>query len=132
VTYWDSTFWTVTLRAADDSDAVFTAPCALPLISDDGEVLVLLSSGPGYLLGPALRIYRRPHHPGDPLRPKEIFLKELWPADKIPNMYSSDNDMSEWFAGGTFAFSPDRRELIHVTRWASTIHIRLQDGSIRK
>jgi hypothetical protein len=140
VTYWSWSPWTVVLKS-DAADWAFTSFCPLPLITGDGEVLVLLSTGAGYLAGPALRIYRRRDHPGDPMRPgpdhgvliRDISLKELWPADKDSNYtYSSDNDMSEWYAGGQFEFSPNQGELIHRTRWGSTVYINLHNGSVQQ
>src|ERR1039457_4543749 len=52
-TYWSGTTWRVVLDAADPTNSNFTSSCPLPLISNDGEFLVLLSTGSGYLNGPA-------------------------------------------------------------------------------
>ena len=91
-TYWtDWTRWSVVLDAHDPDDKWFTWSCPLPLITDDGEFLVLLRGSP--LLGgeAALRIYRRRDHQGDPVKEgpdhgvfiREVPLKEIWPADKV-------------------------------------------------
>jgi hypothetical protein len=138
--YWDRSTWLVILDASETTDSALTSFCPLPLITDDGEFLVLLSTGSGYLIGPARRIYRRRDHLGDPIRPgpdngvlvKDITLKELWPADRDSSAaYSSDNDVKEWYAGGKFEFSADNRQLIHRTRWGNKVSINLSDGSLR-
>ena len=138
-TYWSGTTWGVILDAANPMSSNFNSSCPLPLISNDGEFLVLISTGAGYLSGPALRIYRRRDHPGDLMRPgkdlgiliRDVPLQELWPAGiDVPRSYDTDSDLQEWFAGGRFEFSTDCRQLIHQTRWGNTVDINLEDGQV--
>ena len=138
VTYWtDRVVWTVVL----DSSRVRTEQgCPLPLVSDDGEFLILLQTGPTFATDRSvLTIYRRRDHPGDPMNSgpdngifiKSIALADLWPTDRLATNPVIWHDHSpQWFAGGTFAFSEDRHQLIHRTRWGNTIRINLQDGSL--
>ena len=63
---------------------------------------------------------------------KDITLKEIWPADKVSDVQVVTDETPQWFAGGTFEFSPDCRLLIHKTRWGSTVRINLPDGSVSK
>ncbi len=140
-TFWtDWTIWSVNLDAQDSADRRFTSFCPLPLITDDGEFLVLLSSGPTFAEDTAMRIYRKRDHYGDPVREgpdhgvfiKEVPLKELWPADKLEGDTIWLDHSPQWFAGGTFEFSPDCLRLIHRTRWGNRLNIKLLDGTISK
>jgi hypothetical protein len=138
-TYWyESWRWSV---VADSSTLHnVQAPCPLPLITDDGEFLILLHVGPGMSGDTAvLQIYRRRDHLGDPIREgpdhgvfiKEIALKEIWPSDKLPAKSANFTDASpQWFVGGAFEFSSDLRQLIHTTRWGNTVRVNLRDGSL--
>lgn len=132
--YWtDWVQWSVILQG----DQVLDGPgCALPMITDDGEFLILVHTGTSFKNDQALRIYRRRDHTGDPVRPgpdhgvfiRAITLKELWPPERLQQSW--DDESPQWFAGGTFQFSSDCKQLIHKTRWGDTIHVNLQDGSI--
>jgi hypothetical protein len=134
-TYWtDWLRWSVVL----DGDRLQDDPgCPLPLISDDGEFLVLLHMGATLDDTPVLQIYRRRDHLGDPVRKgpdhgifiKAIALKQIWPQSKLGATALTDGT-PEWFAGGTFDFSSDYRTLIHKTRWGNTVTINLEDGSV--
>lgn len=128
-TYWTEwLLWSVVL----DSSGVHNEPeCPLPLITDDGEFLILLKTGPALTEdSTALRIYRRRDHRGDPLREgadhgvfiKDIAFKEIWTPDRLAaNSHAWTDETPQWFAGGTFEFSPDRRQLIiaNVRRYSS-------------
>jgi hypothetical protein len=133
-----ATYWTNWLQWSVVLDSRNTHPvpgCPLSLITDDGEFLIVLNATDS-----ALRIYRRRDHPGDPVREgpdhgvfiKDITLREIWPADKLPNVQIVTDETPQWFAGGTFEFSPDCRLLIHKTRWGNTVRINLQDGSVSR
>ncbi|HEY6764641.1 MAG TPA: hypothetical protein VI386_07710 [Candidatus Sulfotelmatobacter sp.] len=135
VTYWSNWLqWSVTL----DSQNSHPVPgCPLPLITDDGEFLVIVNlNNPDGVLS----IYRRRDHRGDPVREgpdhgvliREVALKEIWPADKFPKVQIVTDHTPQWFAGGTFQFSPDSRALIHRTRWGTTVSINLPDGSVSR
>ena len=133
--YWTNWLqWSVVL----DSHNMQPVPgCPLSLVTDDGEFLIVLNE---YATDSALRIYRRRDHLGDPVREgrdhgvfiKDIALREIWPADKLPNVQIETDETPQWFAGGTFEFSPDCRLLIHKTRWGNTVRINLQDGSVSR
>jgi hypothetical protein len=135
-TYWTNwSRWSVVL---DSSNAHPVPACPLSLISDDGEFLIVLNMYAAGPTGSALRIYRRRDHLGDPVREgqdhgvfiKDITLREIWPADKFPSVQVITDGTPQWFAGGTFEFSPDCRVLIHKTRWGNTVRINLEDGSV--
>jgi hypothetical protein len=113
--------------------------CPLPLITDDGEFVILVSTG--MVLGksaPVLTIFRRRDHRGDPIREgpdhgvfiKSIRIDEIWPPDKVAeHTGASDDETPEWFAGGKFDFSPNLRELIHTTKSGDTVRIDLATGT---
>ena len=113
--------------------------CPVPLITDDGQFLILLHLGPALSEDAVLQIYRWDHryepaigrtgHHGVLI--KGIDLKEIWPPDKLAaNTGTWDDHTPEWFAGGTFEFSSDSRKLIHETRWGNTVRVNLEDGSV--
>ncbi len=86
-----------------------------------------------------MQIYRKRDHLGDPIREgpdhgvfiREIAIDKIWPTDKLPaNSAIWTDHTPEWFAGGTFEFSADNRQLIHKTRWGNTVRINLFDGSM--
>jgi hypothetical protein len=102
--------------------------------SNNGEYIILFGA---YFQRGALTIYRRRDHPGQPfggpgpdngVLVREVPLTELWSSDRIPIVVTDHTP--EWFAGGTFAFSPDNRTLIHKTRWGTTLQINLATGKV--
>jgi hypothetical protein len=137
VTFWSGPQWSVVLGAQDQT-ILRLYSCGLPLVTDDGEFLILLTVGPGPSGEPALRIYRR----GDPRREdpdhgvivKDVTLREIWPASKAAaNDAGGWTDHSpEWFAGGTFDFSADNSQLIYKTQWGNIVRVELSDGTIRR
>jgi len=140
VTFWaDWTLWSVVI---DPSELHNEPECPLPLLTDDGEFMVLMQTGPTFATDHAvLRLYRRRDHPGDLIREgpdlgvfiKDIPLTDLWPADKVyESARAWDDETPEWFAGGAFNFSSDNRQLIHTTRWHSTVRIHLEDGFVER
>ena len=133
-TYWDP-MWDVVLTGTDQPQY-----CAFPLVSDDGEFLVLLSehaSGPD---DSAFWIYRRRYHPGDRLGDgpaastlvKTVTLSEIWPVLKFPKALMGTDSTPLWFSGGSFKFSESNRLLMHDTRWGNSVRISLSDGAVSK
>jgi hypothetical protein len=133
-TYWtDFPQWSVILEGNQLENET---KCPLALITNDGEFLVLvhINSSPGD--DRALQIYQRRDHIVDPMRTgpdhgifiKAIPLKEIWPPGALG--VSGWNNEVQWFAGGSFAFSSDSRQLIHKTRWGNMVRINLPDGSV--
>jgi hypothetical protein len=137
-TYWtDWPRWDVVL----DSAAMHNEPkCPMALISDDGEFLILLRIAAVFSGEDAvMQIYRWDHryepasgNAGDHgVLIKAIDLKQIWSPEKLPAKFVGWTDETpEWFAGGTFEFSSDYRQLIHETRWGNIVHINLVDGSV--
>jgi hypothetical protein len=135
--YWtDRTIWSVVL---DPSRMQNEDGCPLPLITDDGEFLILVQTGPVFGSAKAvLRIYRRRDHPGDPMRQgpdhgvfiKDVALTDLWPQERADALTDWTDETPQWFVGGSFDFSADYREMIVTTRWGNVVHIRLDDESL--
>jgi hypothetical protein len=134
-TYWtDWMRWSVLLNI----DPHTLSLCPFPLITDDGEFLVILHVGPAFSGDPVLEIYRKRDHQGDPVGEgpdhgvfiKTIILNEIWPPDKAEAATMFTDESPEWYSGGTFEFTSDCRQLIHKTRWCNTVRIHLKDGSI--
>lgn len=138
----DSTFWTdVTFEWSviiDLRKEPSLSACPEFLITNDGEFLVIFG---GFAHG-ALRVYRRRDHLGDSRREgkdhgvfiREISLKELWPAEAYDHWRSQlfTDESPQWFAGGTFAFSNDSRQLIYKTQWGNTARVQLVDGAVNR
>lgn len=136
-TYWESLLWDVVLTRSD------TRPlpvCAVPLLSEGGESLVLLNENAAGPADYALWIYRRSSHPGDRMADgqgssilvKTVTLGDIWPADKFPKVIVVTDATQLWFAGGSFDFSEDNRLLTHDTRWGNSVRISLTDGAVSK
>jgi hypothetical protein len=122
----DLSGWSVRVTKNDG----LRSSCPLSLISDDGKFLILLQVD---TFDSALRIYRRPEEGNDGVLVRNIALKEIWPEHKWQEwraMVMTD-DSSQWFAGGSFEFSPDSRVLIHKSRWGDIVRIHLIDGFCR-
>jgi|SRR5271155_4429950 len=137
-TYWTNWMpWSVVLDADRKQTELYS--CPVPLITDDGEFLILLHAGSNLFSDrPALQIYRRRDHTGDPVREgpdrgvfiKSITLREIWPPDRIAANTTWTDETPQWFAGGSFEFSSDYRTLTHKTRWGNTVRIKLEDGAV--
>lgn len=113
--------------------------CPVPLVTNDGEFLVLLHIGGVFSAEDVvLQVYRWDHqwNPNEltgyrGLLVREIHLKEVWSPLEIANNTGTWTDESpEWFSGGTFEFSSDCRQLKHKTRWGYTAQVNLADGSV--
>jgi hypothetical protein len=130
--YWADSLWSVVFTS---SGKTLPTACPYTLVTDDGEFLVLI----GDFFGPAaLSIYRRRDHPGLPFGGpgadhgvliRQIPLLDLWPPEHIPGTITDHTP--QWFASGTFVFSPDNRTLIHKTRWGKTLLISLVTGETK-
>src|SRR5580698_2246933 len=98
-TYWGGQAWSVVVDAVNMRSE--PEQCPLPLITDDGEYLIIVHTGPTYSGGAAvLQIYRRRDHLGDPIREgpdhgifiREIALREVWTADRVAALPSGWTD----------------------------------------
>lgn len=132
--YWtDWAQWGVALDSRTATDQAFTLFCPLPLITDDGEFLVLLAAMPALSADfEIMRIYQRNRTsreiPSHGRLIKEILLKEIWNPLRLRSLNGFDDASPTWYAGGTFVFTSDDRELIHTTRWGNTV----RDVGVRK
>jgi hypothetical protein len=136
VIYWGDWPWAVVLDMNNQADGSFSS-CAVPLVTDDAQFLILLATG--HVFNSALRVYRKGDS-GDRMQDgtrkgvlvRDIKLEELWPATKIDPSRPWTDHTPEWFAGGSFDFAPGNLQLIHKTRWGSTVRINLPDGKVLK
>lgn len=135
-TYWTNwARWTIVVRPERLHS---TQGCPVPLISDDGEFLLLLHTGFISANDHVLEIYRWDHEARKGISStnqgvfvKGLSLKELWPTSELASRGTVWTDESpQWFAGGSFIFSSDERQLIHKTRWGNSVRINLTDGSV--
>lgn len=135
LSYWGDWPWVVELAVSNPSDRSFLFFCVVPLVTDDARFLVLLATGPAF--SGALRIYARGEdrnrmHDGTVkgVLIRTITLKELWPESKFRALTSWDDHTPQWFADGSFDFSPDNLQLVHATRWGNIDYINLRDGTV--
>jgi len=136
--YWtNSPLWSVPL----DGTGPNSPSCPLPLVTDDGEFLILLTGGYEIPDQEAIRIYRRRDHIGDPIQEgpdhgvlvKSILIKEILPAVPPDTVQFWTDASPQWFAGSTFDLSADNRQLILNHRPdGAVLRIDLNDGSIRR
>ena len=137
VTYWGDWPWAVVLDMNNPADRI-SYSCAVPLVTDDAQFLILLATGP--VFDSALRVYRKGDYSSERMEDgtvkgvlvRDIKLEELWPATKIDPSQSWTDHSAEWFAGGSFGFALGNPQLIHKTRWGSTVRINLSDGKTLK
>jgi hypothetical protein len=125
--------WGVALDSRNATDGPFTSFCPLPLVTDDGEFLILLVQTPAFSADEVvLRIYRWDRTsrgiPGDGRQIEELPLKKFYfPILESPGF----NDGSpSWFAGGSWNFSSDNGQLIYKSQYGNTVRITLANGSI--
>lgn len=129
----DGAQWGVALDSRNETDTPFTSSCPLPLVTDDGEFLILLAQTPDPSIDwVVLRIYRWDRmskatpHQGRLVA--EIPLKKFY----IPLLESPccTDESPMWFAGGSFDFSPDDRQLTYMSKYGNAVRINLSDGSV--
>lgn len=138
-----ATFWEEWPQWDVALDANTVLKCPVPLITDNGQFLIVLRIGPIFSGDDGvLQIYRWDHrydpeigrtgHHG--VLVKDIDLKELWSPEKVAANTGTawTDETPEWFDGGIFEFSSDSKQLIHKTRWGNTTRIKLEDGSVSR
>lgn len=105
-----------------------------PLISNDGQFLVLVGITAAVPGGAVLKIYRKKMFKGSLVRSFQI--TDLWTANEVDpdgkGIFKVTEATPEWFAGGFVAFSPDDQTLIYRTQWNDRMNIRLADGEISR
>src|ERR1700722_8814000 len=130
--------WGVALDRRNTTDQLFTSSCPLPLVTNDGEFLVLLAQVPaGSADWGVLRIYRRDRTSREVTDHgrlvREIALKEFYvPLYLIPVLEPPccTDESPVWFVGGSFGFSSDNRQLIYLSHYWHTVRITLGEGSV--
>ena len=103
----------------------------LPLISNDGQTLVLVAAGAAWKSGDqeVLRIYKQGFNTAKLVR--AVRLSNVWTKEEIEShaIVSDMGDTPMWYAGGSLEFSADGRELFYRSRWNHRVTIELADGS---
>jgi hypothetical protein len=105
-----------------------------PLISNDGQSLVLVGLTAAVPGGAILKIYRKKDFEGSLVRSLQI--TDLWTAKEVDHdgkgIFMVTDATPNWFAGGFLTFSPDDQTLIYRTQWGDRVSIRLADGAISR
>jgi hypothetical protein len=118
--------WQVT---PEGNDGIFW-----PLISNDGQSLVLVGVTAAVPGGAVLKIYRKNMFEGSLVR--SIQITDLWTAKEVDpdskGIFIVTDATPEWFAGGFLAFSLDDQTVIYRTQWNDRVSIRLVDGVISR
>ncbi len=118
ITYW-SEEWSVTKRR--------NIGVPLPLVTDDGQFLILLTNSAPYSRDmEVLSIYRENREMHNAEIVGVCRLSDVWPKGKLPSGPAIVTDHSpRWFDGGSFDFTSGY--LRHRTRWGNAIQIQLID-----
>ncbi len=130
ITFWeDPPSWTVTL----DGDRA--EGCLIPLVSEVGQYLVLLSEA-GSLTSQkiVMRLYKGPSRtaPEDQWG-RGVFIKDLSLKDISPGWQTPPGPVThtvQWFAGGTFNWGRDNQSLLFKSGWGDSVSIDLETGSV--
>ena len=123
--FWSAFGWQVT-PSGNASQGI-----SLPLISDDGQTLVLLRADAPMKFGvqEVLWIYRKQGNTARLVR--AVPLSDMWTHEEI-EANAVGGDMGEtpmWYTGGSLEFSPDDHLLLYRSRWNDTVEVNLADGS---
>lgn len=117
--------WTVELPRQSG----FIAPW--PIISDDGQSLILVGVSPPVPGMTLLAIYKKHGSGGDLLRSYEV--DELWslkPGEERMSGYFDGTP--EWFDEGRFTFSKDGETLLYEDKKRGLVKISLKDGVVKE
>jgi hypothetical protein len=125
--------WGVALDSQNATDGAFTSFCPLPLVTDDGEFLILLAQTPAFSAdNVVLRIYRWDRKstgiPGEGRLVEEFPLKKFY--FPLLESHGFSDESPSWFAGGSWNFSSDNGQLIYKSQYGNTVRITLANGSI--
>ena len=120
--------WQVTPEGADGVRVFW------PLISNDGQSLVLVGVTAAVPGDEVLKIYRKKMFDGSLVR--NFHITDLWTANEVDpegkGIFIVTDATPEWFAGGFLEFSLDDRALIYRTQWNDRVSIRLVDGELSR
>lgn len=125
--------WVVTFDSRNATDGLFASSCPLSLVTDDGEFLVLLAQrAAGSADWGVLRIYQWDRKsggiPGSGRLVEELPLKKFYfPLFVLP---CCTDETPTWFAGASWNFSADDRQLIYKSQYGNTVRISLGNGSV--
>jgi hypothetical protein len=120
--FWSATGWQVT--PAESASRI-----DLPMISNDGQTLVLILVNPPMGDPEVVKIYHWNGYTAKLLR--GIKLSDLWTADEMKS-YVIREDLGGtpmWYGGATLEFSSDDQELLYRSRWNDTVRIKLAVAS---
>lgn len=127
-----ATFWSdsaLSWQVAHEGNRIFW-----PLISNDGQSLVLVAVTAAVPGVPVLRIYRKKMFEGSLVRSFQI--TDLWTAKEVDpdgkGIFMVTDATPNWFAEGFLEFSPDDQALIYRTKWNDRVSLRLADGAISR
>jgi hypothetical protein len=119
-TFWSEFGWQVTLEGGA------SRPVSVPLISDDGQTIVLIDACPP-MRGDqeVMLIYQRQGNAAKLFR--TLRLSDVWTHEEIESNGDVLGGAPMWHVGGSLEFSSDSRELLYRSRWNDTVRIKLAD-----
>jgi hypothetical protein len=117
--FWSTSGWQVTPEGSASSRVY------LPMISNDGQTLVLVLVSPPMGDPEVAKIYRRAGNTAKLLR--GIKLSDLWTADEMESYVIREglSGTPMWYADATLEFSSDDQELLYRSRWNDNVRIKL-------
>jgi len=123
--FWSAFGWQVS-PDGEASNGTF-----LPLISDEGQILVLVKASVAWKLGnrEVMRIYRKQGNTAKLVR--ALRLSDVWTPEEIESnaVLSDMGGTPMWYAGGSLEFTADDSQLLYRSRWNDKVSIDLADGS---
>jgi hypothetical protein len=123
--FWSAFGWQVTPRG-EASQRLF-----LPLISNDGQTLILVAVGVAMKVGDqeVMRIYKQQGNTAKLVR--TLRLSEVWTHEEIEanGVFGEMGEEPMWYSEGSLEFSPDSRELLYRSRWNDRVRIKLANGT---
>jgi hypothetical protein len=107
-----------------------------PMVSNDGQSIVLIAIAGPMPGQPVLRLFRRKlnEHTGELVRSFDI--TDLWTKQQVDpegtGQFGDFDSTPKWFADGALAFSTDSRLLIYTNQWKQELQIDLKSGAISR
>jgi hypothetical protein len=124
-----SVSWRVTVMGALSS-------LILPIVTDDGQSLVLINVSTPSPIPPVLALYRKQEHLATLIRSYSLAdlwtEQELYPQGRNGTLFGDHGANPKWFADASFEFTPDNQTLLYTTKWHDRLAIDLANGSISR
>jgi hypothetical protein len=126
-TFWSDSDWEVSREGRD---------LYWPLVSSNGQYLILVRVTPPLPGPPVMLIYHREFSGGviKGVLVRQISITDLWSERELDpdgtGSFGAFDSTPKWFSGGSLRFSSDDVSIIYRTQWNDVLNIHLADGII--